>query len=203
MQLNPRIIVGFASFAFVIATIVGGVAGVPFGVLIVRDLVAAASAAVFGGLASVVIARYLPELNEALGGKGAGGDDGSGEERLVDVVIGDDDAEPMRSRDDDSGGRFGDELIEEVQEVALNDDPALATAVSASEVGDDVADIDALPDIGALSGAFGGSSAGGDADSGGGVVDGGSYGGGLVSGETGDAATMAKAIQRMLKDERE
>ncbi len=199
MKVNVRLIVATAAGAFVIAALSAGLAGVPFAVVLGRAVLAALVFAALGLGVSLVISRYLPELEEAAGEESA--------EHGVDIVIDDDDAEASEdTTGSEDEGRPSDEddgIVDELEESStpLEQSEGLDSSepdnAAKSDVIEDVDDdtMDRLPDLGGFSSAFEGDDGAVQVDS----TDSGheSDGGGE------DPKVLARALQTMLKRDEE
>lgn len=189
-------IVGGGVFAF--SVIVGLLAGVPFGNVLVR---ASASSVVIGALAAAG-AHLVPRLLPGLIDRDAGADPPRSEGGSVDIVV--DDASDEDQDDATSAGS----LIEEVVEQSAPDAGEVMNAVIEEQrdggspaLRDE--DLDQMPDIGSMAGSFVAAGDGGD-----GRVEGqssddfalvGEIGGeALTSDQESEAKTIAKAMRTMM-----
>lgn len=219
--------------ALILSVLVGLIAGVSFGTVLVRAL---ASAALFGGAAvgiTVVVERFIPGLvdGEAPSKADVEADSATAGSR-VNIVVEDDDTEtaavgePAASgaRTPPAGDEEGDpkrgpasaELVEAVEERLADDEEAVMSQAIEEEkhgaaVDVDGGAIDEMPDIGAFAGSFvssdyeqteGVSDEGGDeaVSLPGPMRTDGSPSGGSGEAKAGnDPATIARALQTMLK----
>lgn len=153
---NGAIVAGVA--AMILSLLVGVIAGVRIGALMLRALL---SAAVFGGgalLVGTLIDRFLPELVE-----GSGVDDDPGSPGRIDIVV---DEQPEPDGEDEEVGdgngtrrpTFDPDIVEEVEEGESSDAEQLMREAEAEESGPaiEVGDepLDELPDIGSLADSF-------------------------------------------------
>lgn len=199
MKLNLRLIIIAAAGAFLIALISGAVGGVPFGTILGRAILFAVVFAAFGAGVSILISRFLPELDAS--------DQSAEEDHDVDIVIeGDEDDEQYRAAGaEDSPRREGDdELVDELEESPgefEEDRGGSETRSRSSDVLDDVDDqaLDRLPDLGGFASSFEGSNeASSEFSEESGAGESGPIGPG---GE--DPKLIARALQTMLKRDRE
>jgi len=221
MKTSVRIILTVAGGAFVLSSLVGLVAGVRLGVILIRSLVGAGAFGALSFVALHLIQIYLPELAEAVGHNPSSYSGGA-----VDISVGEDDSEEQRA----SGGEEGppgeaqptpagqasggsaaetgigldESLIEEIEErpAPERDSAESQEAFETSEdIEDVVTDVDRLPDMGELRG---GLSLQSESSVNGGAEFGDEGQGATQAGpqtERSDPAEMAKAIRSVLKRE--
>jgi len=184
MEVNWRVSAAFAGVAFILSILSGAVAGVGFGLLLLRAVIGSVAFAVVGAGISLIIARFLPDLQNLSGNHSAKPNDSDNEPgSRVDIVLPAeqsdyDDAEYRRDVGDDEGALDDETLVEEVEELSSADGPiAVETGshvvrpthhragagtgtqdeepVSDEETSELLAaDIEELPDIGGLAGSF-------------------------------------------------
>ena len=204
MKVNVRLIVAAAAGAFVIAALSAGLAGVPFGVVLGRAVLSALIFAALGVGVSLVISRFLPELEEEVGEESA--------EHGVDIVIDDDDSEAPEgmsgsddSRPSDEEEGIVDELeessvpLDQSEEINASDDGSENTDGAAkTDVIEDVDEdtMDRLPDLGGFSSAF-------EGDDGAAQVDNSDWSEDSGAGGGEDPKLIARALQTMLKRDEE
>jgi hypothetical protein len=136
MEANWRVSAVFAGAAFILSILIGAIAGVGFGLVLLRAIVGAVAFGIVGAVVSLIIARYLPELGSLLGstpGQSTENKDEIG--KTVNIVL------PEESNDlnyrpssmEDGIGEYdsddgeerslgGDALVEEVEELASGDE---------------------------------------------------------------------------------
>ncbi|HUX13484.1 MAG TPA: hypothetical protein VMW87_10675 [Spirochaetia bacterium] len=139
MEINWKVSTAFAAAAFLLSILSGAIAGVGFGLLLLRAIIGAVAFAVVGAGVSIVVARYLPELR-SLRGAEEPSDAGRSAGRMVDIVIpeepvgefvdGSESTEFPEAGDDvgetDGADDFiADSLVEEVEELSGDEQPDL------------------------------------------------------------------------------
>lgn len=149
MEINWKVSAVFAGAAFILSILSGAIAGVGFGLLLLRAIIGAVAFAVVGAGVSLVVARYLPELKKLPDGEGRS-DVHQADGRNVNIVIPEeepglfsDDEEdvgrPERfgSESENGGDEFaGDSLVEEVEELSADDDSPQVERPAANAGGD-------------------------------------------------------------------
>ncbi len=134
MEINWKVSAVFAGAAFILSILSGAIAGVGFGLLLLRAILGAVAFAVVGAGVSLVIARYLPELKKLSDAEDRSDARQPGG-RNVDIVIPQE--EPGIYSDDEESSEgpesgeldgeesvdefAGDSLVEEVEELASDD----------------------------------------------------------------------------------
>lgn len=184
MEVNWRVSAAFAGVAFILSILSGAIAGVGFGLLLLRAVIGSVAFAVVGAGLSLIIARFLPDLQHLSGNHSAKPNDSYNEPgSRVDIVLpaeqndyGDSEYRPDAGDGDDA--LDDDTLVEEVEELSSADGPIpVETGARAGHRAGDMAvsgtgaqevepvsdeetsellaaDVEDLPDIGGLAGSF-------------------------------------------------
>jgi hypothetical protein len=199
--------VACAIFAFVVSSTIALIAGNPFGGSIIRAILAAVLFGGAGTAVQILVAVYLPELDQLFSSASSSIRDDSDDEleHSVDIVVEGDDMESDQFSDDDSDdGRYtelnadgesgSDDALEELASDDLVEEAAdtrSGSAVASQDPADSVepGSVDSLPDVGGFSDAF-------DAPES--ISSSAASGGKSRSGDH-DPEMMAKALQTMLK----
>ncbi len=137
MEINWKVSAAFAAAAFLLSILSGALAGVGFGLLLLRAIIGAIAFAVVGAGVSIVVARYLPELRNLRGAEEPA-DSGRGIGGMVDIVIPEEPAagfadaaesaefsgrREVGAATDETDDFVADALVEEVEELSGDEPP--------------------------------------------------------------------------------